>query len=248
MRDPSFARQCQSEMYVQLTMCVSLCVSVSDVLVSMMLENASHKCVYSWQCVCLCVCLSVTYWCRWCQEMPVRHVWTADNVYVSVCVCQWRAGVNDVSKCQSGMYVQLTMCVSLCVSVSDVMVSLISDHASQRCVYSWQSVCLYLCLPVTYWRLWCQKMPVRDVCTADNVCVSCVSVSDVRVSMMSDHATQRRMSSWQCVCLCVCLSVTYGCRWCQTTPVRDVCTLTMCVSLCVSVCVWLSVTYWCRWC
>ena len=134
-----WCRWCQKmpERYVQLTMCVCLCVSVSVVVVSMMSDNASQRCMYSWQ----CVCLSVTYWCRWCQTMPVRDVCTADNV-----------------------------CVSLCVSVSDVLVSMMSDNASQRCMHSWQCVCLCVCLSVTYWCRWCQKMPVRDVSTEDNVC------------------------------------------------------------------------------
>ena len=134
------------------------------------------------------------------------------------CICSWQ-------------------CVSLYVSVSDVLVSVMSENASHRCMYSWQCVCLCICLSVTYWCRWCQKMPVTDVCTADNVCVSCLSVSDVRVSMMSDNASQRCMCSWQCVCLCVCLSVTYWCRWCQEMPVSDVCTAG---SVCVSVCV-------CQW-
>jgi len=157
--------------------------------------------MYSWQCVCLYVCLSVTYWSRLCQILPVKDVCTADNVCVSVCVCQWRTGVDDVRQCQSVMNIQLTLCVPVCVSVSDVFVSMMSDNASQRCMYSWQCVCLCVCVSVTYWCWWCQKMPVKDVCTADNVCVSvCVCLWRTRV----DDARQCQSEIYVQLTMCVC--------------------------------------------
>jgi len=90
------------------------------------------------------------------------------------------------------------MCVSLCVSVSDVRLSMVSDNASQRRMYT-DNVCVSVC-----------------------VCL-CVTVSDVLVSMMLENARKCQSQMYVQLTLCVCLSVTCWCGcWVVWVSVSDV--------------------------